>query len=409
MIYLFICIGAISLIYLLLKYFNEYNQLRKDYEFLKEQDNHILSHIDAYIILIHRDFIVEKTNYYTLNKTTDTCVPKRVGDLLKCVNALESGECGTHALCQNCPIRKAINRAFDQKESFSHLEVNVNLKINESAESVTREVSISGTYFEYPQGKMWMLLTLYDITPLKETQKELILAKEKAEKAEKLKTAFLANMSHEIRTPLNAIVGFSDLLATTENQTEKNTYQQIIRNNGNILLQLINDILDLSKIEAGMMEFHPSKVKLNLLIQVLQKTVQPKASEIPIICDLPQNDFILFIDEKRLSQIFINFLNNAIKFTGKGEIHIGYQVRKEGLYCYVKDSGKGIPDDQLTKIFDRFVKLDRYAQGTGLGLAICKIIIKKFGGEIGVISEPGKGSTFWFTLPRETFSEPEDR
>ncbi len=359
----------------------------------------LFTHIDAYILLIDRNFIVEQTNYYMLNKSQDTGNPKRVGDLLRCVNAIESGECGTHENCNNCPIRAAINKTFDSNENFSHLETAISLQLTESQKPLNCDVSISGIYFQNIDHEPKVLLTVYDITSLKNVQKELTLAKERAESSEKMKAAFLANMSHEIRTPLNAILGFSDILAISDKEEERKNYQNIIRQNGEHLLQLINDILDLSKMEAGMMKFIDSEIDLNELITGLQKSFQYKSTYLPIICDLPEKGAVISIDAQRLKQVFINLLSNALKFTEEGSIHIGYEIHPYELYLYVKDSGKGISTEELPNVFKRFVKLDTNIQGTGLGLSICQMIVAKFNGRMGVDSKIGEGSTFWFTIP----------
>ncbi|MDD6210458.1 MAG: ATP-binding protein [Bacteroidales bacterium] len=236
----------------------------------------------------------------------------------------------------------------------------------------------------------------------KKIEQELIKAKDKAEESNRLKSAFLANMSHEIRTPLNAIVGFSNILAETDDPNEKWEYVNIIENNNNLLLQLINDILDLSKIEAGTLEFVYSDVDLNMLMENIETASKLKAEtkKLTLIFESGISECYVRTEKTRLSQVLINMITNAIKFTSEGNIRFGFRLNEENkLYFYVSDTGCGIPEDQQKHIFSRFVKLNSFAQGTGLGLSICQMIIQNMGGEIGVISEIKKGSTFWFTIP----------
>lgn len=242
-------------------------------------------------------------------------------------------------------------------------------------------------------------------------EERLILAKEKAEESDRLKSAFLANMSHEIRTPLNAIVGFSSILANTEDVNERNEYSHIIQNNNELLLQLINDILDLAKIEAGTLDFSFSEVNVNEILQQLKQEFALKidATEIELkIEDYPKNGLIIS-ERNRLTQILSNFLSNALKFTKQGSISIGCKEEEnDTLYFYVTDTGCGIPKDKQPFIFDRFVKVNSFSQGTGLGLSICKTIINRLQGDIGIISEEGKGSTFWFKIPRFLQENPKE-
>lgn len=239
------------------------------------------------------------------------------------------------------------------------------------------------------------------ITNRKKMEQELTTAKDLAEESNRLKSAFLANMSHEIRTPLNAIVGFSGILASTEEEEEKQEYVSIIENNNTLLLQLISDILDLSKIEAGTLELNYSNIELNELMRELERgfLLRVKTDAVKLEFVEPAGPCMAYTEKNRLSQLMINLVTNAIKFTEKGSIRFGYEMRENELYFYVTDTGCGIPKDKQQNIFGRFVKLNSFAQGTGLGLSICKTLMDHMGGRIGVESEEGKGSTFWFTLP----------
>lgn len=240
------------------------------------------------------------------------------------------------------------------------------------------------------------------ITGRKELEADLISAKEKAEESNRLKSAFLANMSHEIRTPLNAIVGFSSILADAEEPDEKEEYINIIENNNTLLLQLVGDILDLSKIEAGTLEFIFSDLDLNALFREIEASarLRQKNTDVPVEYVAEMADCSVNIEKNRLTQVVTNMLNNAMKFTEKGRITFGYRLKDtDFLYFYVSDTGCGIAVDKKDSVFGRFVKLDSFMQGTGLGLSICQSIVEHLGGEIGVESGLGKGSTFWFTLP----------
>jgi signal transduction histidine kinase/ActR/RegA family two-component response regulator len=256
------------------------------------------------------------------------------------------------------------------------------------------------TRYAPDEGEIELIGVNYDITDLKQIEAELIAARNKAETMDRLKSAFLANMSHEIRTPLNAIVGFSDLLADSDDPDERHEYMNIIRTNNELLLQLISDILDLSKIEAGTFDFTMGDLDVNMLCDDIVKSSRLKAKEgVKIIFDHHIKNCRIFSDRNRLSQVITNFVNNAVKFTSEGYIKVGYDIICNKIRFYVSDSGVGIDKEQQAKIFERFVKLNAFVQGTGLGLSICQSIVKQLGGEIGVDSEVGKGSTFWFTLP----------
>lgn len=254
----------------------------------------------------------------------------------------------------------------------------------------------------FSDGRKWILYTAWDITDQKILERKLRLAKEEAEESNRIKSAFLANMSHEIRTPLNAIVGFSSILADAEEPEEKEEYINIIENNNTLLLQLVGDILDLSKIESGTLEFVYSDIDLNALFQELEESARLRQkNDAVVIRYLPEMpDCFVNIEKNRLTQVVTNMMNNAMKFTPSGSITFGYHLKNtDFLYFYITDTGYGIEKDKKDTVFGRFVKLDSFSQGTGLGLSICQSIVENLGGEIGVESEPGKGSTFWFTLP----------
>ena len=245
-----------------------------------------------------------------------------------------------------------------------------------------------------------MLCINFDITELKETERMLIGAKEKAEEADRLKSAFLANMSHEIRTPLNAIVGFSSLLEEAEDAEEKHLYATIIEENNKLLLQLISDILDLSKIEAGTFDIIPEQVDAQQLCNELLQSMQVRATEQVEILLAPELPELTFTSDKnRLYQVLLNFVTNALKFTSEGSIVIDYRINGNEVRFSVQDTGMGIEPEKQEAIFTRFVKLNNFIAGTGLGLPICQSIVTQLGGKIGVESEPGKGSCFWFTHP----------
>lgn len=380
-----------------------------------EHTNHIasaiLKNVHAYILLIDNDFKVLKTNYYQLTGTQKGLEEKRVGDLLQCRNALSAeGGCGTHAYCGSCPIRCAIRQAFEQRRGFTDLNATLNVLTSEK-KSVECDAVISGSYFLLNEEEN-MVLTVHDITQLKQAEKQLALAKEKAENADLSKSTFLANMSHEIRTPLNAITGFAEILASGANtEEEKAQYQEIIKMNADLLLQLVNDILDMSKIEAGTLEFVYTKVDINLLLSDLRQLFQMKVNDaggnIQIIAEPSLPSCSIETDRNRVAQVLSNFTTNAIKFTQEGTISIGYEARDTELYFYVTDTGAGIPADKLPEVFGRFVKLNKDKKGTGLGLSISKTIVNKLEGQIGADSVEGKGSTFWFTIPYRTCGRPE--
>ena len=295
--------------------------------------------------------------------------------------------------CGKCAFREAIGTGKIVRH-ITHVD------------HVDFEITATPVYDDTGNEIIGGLLRFEDITEKLKVERMLQEAKEKAEESNRLKSAFLANMSHEIRTPLNAIIGFSDLICQTDDAEEKEEYIRIVTSNNELLLQLIDDILDLSKIEAGTLEFQYSDIELNTELKKLESTLKLKLKS-----DDVQLEFVpglpvcpVCTEKNRLSQLIINLVTNAIKFTSRGSIRFGYEHRGKELYFYVTDTGCGIPKDKQESIFGRFVKLNSFAQGTGLGLSICRTLVEHMGGHIGVDSEEGKGSTFWFSLPYKAAS-----
>ena len=312
----------------------------------------------------------------------------------------ENAECwrmlnaGLENGCKHCPKPKLLdaNRKFTGVHFW------------EDYNPVTKRwYTIQSMAIKWLDGRWAIMELATDITTRKQVELELIQAKEKAEESDRLKSAFLANMSHEIRTPLNAIIGFSDMICQTGEEEEKQEYMKIVSSNNELLLQLIDDILDLSKIEAGTMEFTLAPTDINDLMEGICRQMQEKntSPDVAITFTEKAEECILNTDRVRLSQVIINFTNNAMKFTPKGSIQMGYRIdeAKDEIYFYVKDTGIGIPADKINEVFERFVKLNTFAKGTGLGLAICRVIVERLGGTIGADSKEGEGSCFWFRLP----------
>ena len=252
-----------------------------------------------------------------------------------------------------------------------------------------------------PQDRIIEITSInYDITELKRTEEMLVKARDKAEASDRLKSAFLANMSHEIRTPLNAIVGFSSLLTSTESAAEKELYNSLIGHNNKLLLNLINDVIDLSKIESGYLELRPDWVNLTeLLDESVAEYVHQVPSGVELLTNYPAHDSLVELDSLRIKQILSNFLSNALKNTATGHVEVFYEVDHQSVRIGVKDTGRGIPQNMLEKIFERFEKLDSFAQGAGLGLSICKLIVEKMNGRVLVDSQLGIGTTFVIELP----------
>ncbi len=273
-------------------------------------------------------------------------------------------------------------------------------EIYTSANGEKRIVHTTKLMADSPNGDSYLIGISWDITGLKQSEKELIAARERAEESDRLKSAFLANMSHEIRTPLNAIVGFSRLVISPGDDAEKEEYSYIIEKNSELLLNLFNDIIDLSSLEAGVMDLSKEEINLyTIFTKAYNQFYKKTAKGVQLKLDEVDRSLCIVNDKIRLTQILTNLLSNAIKFTLSGEIHFGCQLRGNVVQFYVKDSGIGIAANRIATIFQRFGKVDNFAQGTGLGLTICRMLVELMGGRIWARSTEGVGTAFYFTLP----------
>ena len=298
-------------------------------------------------------------------------------------------------------------------EAYESVRQNMDRVILTGESSTSRhDLMLDGILHHYenrifPLDKEYLLCMCRDISEQwnaeqtnKKQQKELEAARIKAEESDRLKSAFLANMSHEIRTPLNAIVGFSKLVIDAECTNEKEQYAEIIERNSEILLNLFNDILDLSSLEADSLSFNIRPIKLiDICLQLEQQFCYKVKNGTKLILDDVDTELYVSGDWNRIIQIISNLLSNAAKFTPKGEIHFGYREKEDFVEFYVKDSGIGIPAERVATIFQRFGKINDFVQGTGLGLTLCRMLVEKMGGRIWLRSQEGQGSRFYFTLP----------
>lgn len=298
--------------------------------------------------------------------------------------------------CKDCPVLK-----FKTGERLGKIEM---IERRDNRVFSLAYIPVFSRGDEY----LGFVLRIEDVTLKERTNIELQAAKEAAENADKLKSQFLANMSHEIRTPLNAIVGFSELLADMDDPDEKKEFIKIIEANNKQLLQLINDILDLSKIEAGTLDFHIAQVDMQQVMEEVYQIFLPQcnAKGIELIKEVSDSDYCFLSDRNRIAQVISNFMTNALKFTTQGHIKLGFIEREHDIKIYVEDTGMGISVEKRRAVFERFVKLNSFAQGTGLGLSICMMIVNRLGGMIDVDSEEGKGSIFWFTIPKPGMEGP---
>lgn len=340
----------------------------------------------AHFNVLTRDGYAQDTWYRNLGEKEGTPMPQVIGVYAHVVPE------------DQAVLKNFVGEVKTGKATSLRKEVRV---CRENGKYTWTSINVMVRDYRPQDGIIEMLCINYDITPLKETEQKLIIARDKAEELDRLKSAFLANMSHEIRTPLNAIVGFSSLLAETDSRSERQEYIKIVQENNELLLQLISDILDLSKIEAGTFNFVYTNVDVNETCAEIIKSMSMKVSKgVELIFEEPFPECYLYTDKNRFTQVISNFINNALKFTQQGCITLGYeQVSHQKIKFYVRDTGMGIPEEKQKSIFERFVKLNTFVQGTGLGLSICKSIVSQMGGEIGVDSTEGVGSCFWFTHP----------
>ena len=340
----------------------------------------------AHFNVMTRDGYAQDTWYRNLGEKENTPMPQVIGVY-------------SHVHPEDCAVLKQfVGQVKEGKATSLSKEVRVN---RGNGKYSWTSINVMVRDYRPQDGVIEMLCINYDITPLKETEQKLIIARDKAEELDRLKSAFLANMSHEIRTPLNSIVGFSSLLAETDDREERQEYIKIVETNNELLLQLVSDILDLSKIESGTFDFVRSDLDVNESCMKIIKSMEMKVPEtVDLVFEKYMPDCHIYTDKNRFMQVITNFINNALKFTKQGTIALGYeQTAPHKIKFYVRDTGVGIPKEKIDSIFERFVKLNTFVQGTGLGLSICKSLVSQMGGKIGVESTEGEGSCFWFTHP----------
>ena len=355
-------------------------QAKEELENAIKNQNLVLNSINFGLVFVDKNYVVQWESTANLHEIAK-------GRHYSAGKVCYQTVMGRGAPCSQCALSEAIERG----KPVRHELIEKDTVIEISAIPVyTNTGEIQGG-----------LMKIEDISDKKRIER-LQYEVKKADEANRLKSAFLANMSHEIRTPLNAIIGFSNLLVEANDPEEKKEFVHIITSNNELLLQLINDIIDMAKIESGTLDFTYSDTDINQLMedlcqQMKMKNTRPDSVKIEFV--QRQSECIINTDSNRIMQIMINFMTNAMKFTEQGSITFGYKKSEKDIYFFVRDTGIGIPSDKKEQIFDRFVKLNTFAQGTGLGLPICAMIVDKFGGTIGVDSQQGEGATFWFRLP----------
>ena len=362
------------------EYEKELIQAKEELENAIKNQNLVLNSINFGLVFVDKNYVVQWESTVNLHEIAK-------GRHYSAGKVCYQTVMGREAPCLQCALSKAIETGKPVRHELTEKDTVI-------------EISAIPVYANTGeiQGGLMKIEDISDKKRIERLQYEV----KKADEANRLKSAFLANMSHEIRTPLNAIIGFSNLLIETDDPEEKKEFVHIITSNNELLLQLINDIIDMSKIESGTLDFTYSDTDINQLLedicqQMKMRNTRPDSVKIEFVQRQPE--CIINTDSNRIMQVMINFITNAMKFTEQGSITFGYEKTEKDICFFVKDTGIGIPSDKKDQIFDRFVKLNTFAQGTGLGLSICVMIVEKFGGTIGVDSQEGEGSTFWFRLP----------
>ena len=363
----------------------------------------ILQHIKAYILIIDRDFIVERTNYYTITNTLEGKEKKRVGDLIQCINSFERG-CGNGELCKTCPIRQTITDAFQMKKPFSNLEAIVGLRVSEK-KTLKCNVTVSGSYMDikhHPQ----MLITIHDITELKQAQLRLQDALDKTGRIEKSKFSFLEKLGNDINDQLNCILGWANLVSTDKTLTEnqRSEYMNLIYEHSDQLSHMANDVLRLARIDAHKIDLQMTTFCLHEFCQdILLMRMNNTHPNVELSLEGDSPKLLVYTDQQKLYQVIVNLLSNAQKFTNKGHIKLAYSLNKEEntIDFVVEDTGMGMPSKIHANLFERFYKANTFTEGTGLGLSICKAYIEAMGGTIQFTSSEGRGTRFHFSIKRE--------
>ena len=404
--YIIIAILVCVILFILYKYIQAkriIDEKKEEIETTQGLFNFILQHIKSYILVINKDFTVEQTNYYLITNTQTTDQPKKVGELLNCVNSLNKG-CGNGELCKSCPIRRAITEAFKTKKDFSNLEATVSLHLSDK-KTFKCNVAVSGSYMNIHH-RPEMLITIHDITELKQAQIRLQDALAKTERIEKSKFTFLEKLSNEISDQLNCILGWTNLIITDNTLTpnQQNEHMNLIYEHSDQLSHLANDVLRFARIDARKIDLQMSTFCLHEFCQdiiLLRMNNTHPNVELYLEGDAP--NLAVYTHQQKWYQVILNLLSNAQKFTNKGHIKLAYAVDEEQnkINFIVEDTGTGISPKIHSYLFERFYKANTFTDGPGLGLSICKAYIEAMGGSIQFTSAEGRGTRFHFSIKRE--------